>query len=94
MSFLSKLFGGGGGGSAEPAAAPGEDYKGFTIRPTPTKIGSEYQLAGKIEKNVGGELKTYNFVRADRLSSRDDAAARALDKARQLIDEQGERLFS
>jgi len=95
MSFLSKFFGGGAGGTGGGAskAAAEEEYKGFTIRATPTAIGSEHQLAGVIEKEVGGELKSYNFVRADRLSSRDEAAQRAIDKGKQLVDEQGERLF-
>ena len=56
-------------------------------------VGSEYQLAGRIEKDVDGELKVHDFVRADRLSSRDEAASFALAKARQIIDEQGNGLF-
>ena len=93
MSFLKSLFGGGGEPTAA-APAPGEDYKGFTIRATPMQVGGEYQLSGQIEKTIGGELKTYKFVRADGLSSRDEAASRAIDKGRQLVDEQGDRLFS
>jgi hypothetical protein len=92
MSFWKNLFG--GGGSSEPAAPPaGEEYKGFTIRATPMQVGSEYQLAGTIEKDVGGELKTHKFVRADRLSSRDEAESFAIAKGRQIIDEQGVSLF-
>ena len=96
MSFLSKLFGGGGKGGAEsgPAkAAAEEEYKGFVIRATPSPVGSEHQLAGTIEKAIGGEVKSYKFVRADRLSTRYEAAARAIDKGKQLVDEQGEGLF-
>ncbi|MEO6395074.1 MAG: HlyU family transcriptional regulator [Devosia sp.] len=91
MSFWKSLFG--GGGSAEAQPAPGEEYKGFTIRGTPASVGSEYQLAGTIEKDIGGELKTYKFVRADRMSSREEAVRMALGKGRQIIDEQGERIF-
>jgi hypothetical protein len=96
MSFLSKLFGGGGidDGGKDAKAAAAEDYKGFTIKATPIPVGREFQLAGVIEKEIGGELKTHKFVRADRLSSRDEAASRAIDKGRQLVDEQGDRLFS
>jgi hypothetical protein len=47
----------------------------------------------EIEKDVGGELKTYRFVRADRMSSRDDLIVLALSKGRQIIDEQGEGIF-
>jgi hypothetical protein len=57
-------------------------------------VGSEYQLAGTIEKTIGDELKTYQFVRADRMSSRDEAVSFALAKGRQIIDEQGESVFA
>ena len=92
MSFWKNLFG--GGAPVEPTPSPGEEYKGFTIRATPMVVGSEYQLAGTIEKTVGGELKSYKFVRADRMSSRDEAASFALAKGRQIIDEQGEGVFA
>jgi hypothetical protein len=91
MSFWKNLFG--GGGAAEPEAPPGEEYKGFTIRAMPMSAGSEYQLAGVIEKTVDGELKSYKFVRADRMSSRDEAVSFALAKGRQIVDEQGEGVF-
>jgi len=93
MSFWKNLFGGGGGAS-EPEAAPGEAYKGFIIRPTLMPAGGEYQLAGVIEKTINGETKSYKFVRADRMSSRDEAVSFALAKGRQIIDEQGESVFS
>lgn len=92
MSFWKSLFGG-GGAAKEEAPPPGEEYKGFTIRATPMSAGSEYQLAGVIEKTVGGELKSYKFVRADRMSSRDEAVSFALAKGRQIVDEQGEGVF-
>lgn len=95
MSFWKNLFGG-GSSSAEPAGDKvlGEDsYKDFLIKAIEMKAGSELQLAGTIEKTVGGELKTYRFVRADRMSSKDDLVALALSKGRQIIDEQGEGIF-
>lgn len=95
MSFWKNLFGGGGGqASAEPEASPGEEYKGFTIRAIPMPVGSEFQLAGSIEKLVDGELKTHKFVRADRLSSRDEAISFAIAKGRLIVDEQGDRVFT
>jgi hypothetical protein len=91
MSFWKTLFG--GGAPREEAPPPGEEYKGFTIRATPMQAGSEYQLAGIIEKSVNGETKSYKFVRADRMSSRDEAVSFALAKGRQIVDEQGEGVF-
>jgi hypothetical protein len=96
MSFWKNLFGG-AAASAEPAGDKvlGEEvYKDFLIKAIEIKAGSELQLAGTIEKTVAGELKTYRFVRADRMTSRDDLITLALSKGRQIIDEQGERIFN
>jgi hypothetical protein len=95
MSFWKNLFGGGSSGS-EPAGDKvlgEESYKGFLIKAVEMRAGSELQLAGTIEKEVDGELKLYRFVRADRMSSRDDLTVLALTKGRQIIDEQGEHIF-
>ncbi len=95
MSFWKNLFGG-GSSNAEPAGDKvlgEESHKGFLIKAIEMKAGSELQLAGTIEKDIGGELKTYRFVRADRMSSRDDLVTLAIAKGRQIIDEQGEAIF-
>jgi hypothetical protein len=97
MSLWKKLFGGGeasDAGGGKPAGLGHEEYKGFTITAIEMRAGSEYQLAGTIEKEVGGEHKSYQFVRADRIGSRDDLVSMALAKGRQIIDEQGEGVFS
>ncbi len=96
MSFWKKLFGGGGddaGKSIEPAVVGEESYKGFTVKAITMPVGSEFQLAGLIEKSVDGELRSYKFVRADRFSSREDVVSFSLAKGRQIIDEQGESVF-
>jgi len=95
MSFLKKLFGG-GSAATEPAGDKvlgEESHKGFLIKAIEMKAGSELQLAGIIEKAVDGETKSYRFVRADRMSSRDDLIALAFAKGRQIIDEQGDAIF-
>jgi hypothetical protein len=62
MSFLKKLFGGGGDGSTDKVATAGalgqEEYKGYLIKAIEMRAGSEYQLAGTIEKDVSGEHKS------------------------------------
>lgn len=95
MSFWKNLFGGGSSSSApEGDKVLGEEgYKGFLIKAIEMKAGSELQLAGTIEKDVGGELKTYRFIRADRMSSRDDLVVLALSKGKQIVDEQGDSVF-
>jgi hypothetical protein len=97
MSFWKNLFGGGGNGSSgksiEPAVVAEEAYKGFTVKSLIMPVGSEYQLAGLIEKEIDGELKSYKFVRADRFSSKEDVVSFALAKGRQIIDEQGDGIY-
>ena len=94
MSFLKKLFGLGSSGSSNAAAAAKSvEYQGFTIRAEPYQSEGQYQTAGTIAKEVQGEPKEHKFIRADRHPSYDDAVEFALAKGRQIIDEQGERIF-
>lgn len=95
MSFLKKLFGIGGdnGEPGVPKVLGEEAFEGFTIKAIEMKAGSEYQLAGVIEKEIDGELKSSQFIRADRLASADMAASAALAKGKQIVKEQGDRLF-
>ncbi len=92
MSFLKRLFGGGAPAPAAAAADPVE-HKGFTIVPTPYQADGQWQVCGEISKEVGGEARTHRFIRADRGSSRDEAIEMTLRKARQTIDQMGERIF-
>lgn len=94
MSFWKKLFGGSSDGNkAEPASDPVE-HDGFLIRATPFTEGGQYQTCGIITKEVDGVMKEHKFIRADRFASREDAVEVTIRKARQLIDQQGERIFS
>ena len=70
-----------------------EDYEGFTILATPYKEGGQYQLCGVISKQIDGQRREHRFIRADRFASMDDAVEMTLMKARQIIDQQGERIF-
>jgi hypothetical protein len=88
MSLFSKLFGGGG----KPAKEP-ELYKEFRIFPEPQSGSGGYRLAARIEKEVEGETKTHQMIRADQIQDAEEAEAFSIRKAKQLIDEQGERLF-
>ena len=96
MLFLKRLFGLGSGSSDGPApAGPLKEieHKGFTIGATPYQSDGQYQTCGLISKEIGGEVKEHRFVRADRMSSRDDLIVLAIAKGRQIIDEQGEAIF-
>jgi hypothetical protein len=92
MSFFKKLF---GGGSAAKPDAPVKTttHNGYTIEARPYQEGGQFQLAGVISKEINGVRKEHRFVRADRFTSIDEAAEIALVKGKQIIDEQGARLF-
>jgi hypothetical protein len=93
MSFWKSLFGGGAAESAEKASTPVE-YNGYMITAAPYKAEGQYQTAGTITKDVGGVVKEHKFVRADRHASHDDAVEFSLSKARQIVDQSGERMFN
>lgn len=94
MSFFKSLF---GGKDKAPAAPAGPlktiEHNGFTIHATPYQEGGQYQLCGVVEKEIGGELRTHRFVRADRFPGAQEAADFALVKGQQLVDQQGETIF-
>lgn len=93
MSFFKRLFGGGGQASAETKAAGETEHKGFVIRATPFKQDGQYQTCGVISKEIDGVVKEHKFIRADRFASLEDVVSITLNKGRQLVDEQGEKLF-
>jgi len=92
MSFWKTLFG--GGKSATQKAGETVEYNGFTIRAEPFEDGGKYLTAGTISKEVAGETKTHRFVRADSHASFDAAASFSLDKARQIVDLMGDKIFA
>ena len=86
--LFGRIFGAVAAVEAEPV-----EYSGYLIRPAPYPRGGDYQTCGVIEKEIGGEKKEHRFVRAETHPSRDQAIAFSIHKAKQLIDEQGDRLF-
>ena len=91
MSFWSALFGG-RAAAIEKVSDPVE-YKGYVIRAAPYKNNGHYQTAGIIEREIGGVRKEHRFIRADAYASYDDAVNFTLNKARQIVDLQGDRIF-
>ena len=92
MSILKKLFGG-GSQPAAPKPLAEADHEGFRIVAAPMREGDQFRLAGTIEKEIGGTLRTHRLIRADMFPSAETAAQATIQKARRVIDEQGERLF-
>jgi hypothetical protein len=93
MSFWRRLFGGAGSATEPTAAAEPVHYKGYVVTATPFQEGGQYQTCGVITREVDGEIKSHRFIRADRFPSLDDAVETTIRKAKQVIDEQGDRIF-
>ncbi len=92
MSILSRLFG--GGATPDPKQVEPETYKDFQIYPEPAKESGKWRLSGRIEKEIDGTVKSHLLIRADTFDSEDMATEATLAKARQVIDEQGARIFT
>jgi len=95
MSFWRSLFGGGKAADSGAAAKPAVpiEYKGYVICAAPYKNNGQYQTAGTITREIDGVRKEHRFVRADAYASYDDAVSFSENKARQIVDLQGDRMF-
>lgn len=98
MAFFSKILSmlsGGGEQEAKPApAAEPQEHAGCKIFAEPVREGSQYRLAGRIEKAVDGQTLVRTFLRADMFTSLDDARECTFRKGQQIIDQNGASLFS
>jgi hypothetical protein len=90
----ARLGGAGDSASSSEPKAEAVEYKGFRIRPAPYSAKGQFQTAGVIEKDFEDGMKEHRFVRAETHPSKDDAATFAIAKGKQIIDEQGDRIFS
>lgn len=91
LGVLKKLFGGG----SESSERQGEvvEYNGFQITPSPKPHNGQYLTAGYIRKGEGEAVQEHHFIRADTHASAEQAMSFSVTKAKQIIDEQGDRLF-
>ena len=92
-TLLGQVFAGEPRTSDGPPIEPVE-YKGYRIRPAPYLANNSFQTAGTIEKDTPEGVKEHRFIRADTYQSREDAIAFTLSKAKQIIDQQGDRIFT
>lgn len=91
--ILKFLRGLGAGKSENTAKHEAVDYKGYSIVPTPRKAQGGWTTEGIISKSTGDDTRSEHFIRADMLMSEEDAVDYSVNKAKKIIDEQGERLF-
>ncbi len=94
--FLRRLTGGGDedAGGSGAAAGPAMAYNGYTIQPAPRRDRGQWLTAGMISKDFPDGPKSQYFVRAETHASPDLASEFAVTKAKQIIDERGDKLFT
>jgi hypothetical protein len=94
--MINKIFNRIFGGKDRPSKTKAVDsvsYQEFEIRPAPVKEASGWRISGTIVKEVDGATREHVFIRADSCADLESAVTLTVRKARQLIDEQGEKIF-
>jgi hypothetical protein len=94
FGILKKVFGGGKDVGLDIVQKEAVDYKGYRIVPMMRKEPQGLRVAGRIELEKEDEILTHDFVRADVYFSEEDTLPVVIQKAKRLIDEQGERIFA
>ncbi len=92
MGLFSRLF---GNKNTQPTQIEVEpiEYKGFLIYQEAIGEGGQFRIAGRITKEIDGEIKTHRFIRSDLLPTQSDADEFMLKKAQMFIDQMGDSIF-
>lgn len=93
MSFLKSLFSFGKSSAAATEPPLSIEHKGYTIFATPMIVGREFQVCGLIKREVEGQAKEHQFIRVDKLPTREDCNELIFRKGQQMIDQMGDRVF-
>lgn len=92
LSWLKSLLGGGDSAAGANAVQHEEDYNGYHLAISPIRVGGQYRVAGTISR-VDDPDRIYRLIRADLCPSMDIAVEQSLMKARQTVDQLGDRMF-
>lgn len=90
MSLLKRLGGLFQPSSKNPEPVMTVEYQGFVISAFPIDENGLYRINGTIAKDD----REHRFIRADQFADRQLCANEMVRKAKQMIDQQGERIFS
>jgi len=94
FGFLRRDRKTGSGQSGPGEVTARETYEGFLLLARPRRDGGQWRVAGTIRREGDAEDgPAFDFVRADTMADPDEATRMCLVKARQIVDEQGERLL-
>jgi hypothetical protein len=92
IKFLKNLLSGVAGetDNTEPITV----YKGFNIQPSPQDQSGGWSTEAIISKEIDGQTQTHHFIRADKTSSKQGAIELTISKAKTMVDQSGEKIFS
>lgn len=93
MSFFKTLFGGSKPDPGLQGPMQTVEHDGYLIEAAPMQEGDQFIVAGTISKDFGSERKSHRFIRADRAPTAGDAADMTVRKAKQIIEQLGDRMF-
>jgi hypothetical protein len=91
--LFRNLFGGGAAAEVPAKAETPTEYNGYLIHPALRRQGSGWLIAGSITKAFPEGTREHQFIRADTFTVRADGVLFCIQKAKQIIDEQGDRIF-
>jgi hypothetical protein len=77
----------------QSVAADPVNYKEFVIEAAPINDDGKFRIAGFISGDKDGETRRIQFIRADQINDKQLAIDKSVSKARQIIDEQGNKLL-
>lgn len=90
MGFFSSLF---SGKEKQAKHVEPVEYKEFLIYQQAIAESGQYRIAGRITKEIDGEIKEHRFIRSDVVSSEQDANDLMLNKAKMFIDQMNGKIF-
>jgi len=93
MRLFSNLFGRGAAADAPAKAETATEYNGYLIHPALRRQGSGWLIAGSITKEFSDGVREHHFIRADTYTDHADGVLFCIQKAKQIIDEQGDLIF-
>lgn len=91
--MFKSLFSSSGDSKKSASTTVAVDYDGYQIIAEPQPNQGQWQVSGRIEKQVGDTNKVHTFIRADTLPDEEAAANEMIRKAKMMIDQMGESLF-
>lgn len=93
--MLRGLLGGGQSGARAPAPAVDPvEYKGYVIVAAPRQDKGVWYIAGIISPADAEDDREHRFIRADNTPDHSQCVELTVMKARQIIDLEGERMFT